>query len=117
MQRHDRSTCNLDLGRTAAGRFFEQFLNIMRYAIELPELGLEDKAARISGWHVDVDDVVVAGDVVAEVLLPGITFDVATVHSGKLVQIERPMDAVIATGDVLGWIETNDDNPSSFPDS
>ena len=94
----------------------------MRHAIQLPELGLEDKAARISGWLVDVDDVVVAGDVVAEVLLPGITFDVAATHSGKLVQIERPMDAIVATGDVLGWIDANDDDQpnhdeSSSPDS
>ena len=81
----------------------------MRQAITLPELGLEDVAARVGGWLVDLDDGIIAGDVVAEVLLPGITFDVAATHSGHLVEIAKMVDARVASGGVLGWIEVADD--------
>ena len=77
----------------------------MRHAIFLPEVGAENEPVRVSGWLADVGDTIIAGDIVAEVLLPGITFDVEATQSGQLVRIEKPIDALVASGDVLGWID------------
>lgn len=74
-------------------------------AIILPGLGAESEVIRISGWLIDVGDLVDEGDRVVEVSLPGITFDVAAPAAGMLVRIEKAYGAAVNAGDVLGWIE------------
>lgn len=80
----------------------------MTTAIVLPELGAGGEMIRLSGWLVEPGDTVVVGDRVAEVLVRGITFDVAAPETGVLTAIRTPLDAVVAPGDVLGWIETEE---------
>ena len=77
----------------------------MAVPIELPELGAENESVRVSSWLVDVGERVEAGERVVEVLLPGMTFDVAAPSAGVLTRIEKPLEAIVNTGDVLGWIE------------
>jgi len=72
--------------------------------VVLPDLGTETEI-RISSWLVDLGDYVEAGDRVAEVLMRGITFDVAASAAGILTEIVKPLDAVVRAGDTLGWIE------------
>jgi pyruvate/2-oxoglutarate dehydrogenase complex dihydrolipoamide acyltransferase (E2) component len=75
----------------------------VRAAIALPDLGTP--RATVSLWYVRVGDRVFEGDRVAEVLIPGATYDVQAPASGTLTeQSAFPSDA-LATGQTLGWIE------------
>jgi pyruvate/2-oxoglutarate dehydrogenase complex dihydrolipoamide acyltransferase (E2) component len=76
----------------------------MLLPVILPDLGTETEI-RVSSWLVDLGDRVEAGDRVAEVLMRGITFDVAATAAGVLTGIAKPLDAVVRPGDTLGWIE------------
>ncbi|MBY0455767.1 MAG: lipoyl domain-containing protein [Gemmataceae bacterium] len=76
-----------------------------RLPIVLPDLG--SPRTTFSLWHVRVGDRVHEGDRVAEVLIPGATFDVPAPVTGVLVeQVVRPNDP-LATGVVLGAIEAD----------
>jgi 2-oxoglutarate dehydrogenase E2 component (dihydrolipoamide succinyltransferase) len=77
-------------------------------AIVLPELGVREEV-RVSCWLVDPGQRVEVGDRVVEVLVRGMTFDVAAEQAGVLQRIEKPFDAPVAAGDVLGWIEETED--------
>jgi pyruvate/2-oxoglutarate dehydrogenase complex dihydrolipoamide acyltransferase (E2) component len=84
----------------------------MPIPIELPDIGAGDDAIYVSCWLVDPGEIVVAGDRVVEVLIKGITFDIAAPVSGILSRIEKPLDTRIVPGDILGWIESdNGDQP------
>jgi len=75
-----------------------------RYPITLPDLGTGGEVIRVSAWLVDIGQAVIAGDRVVEVLVPGITFDLEAGKTGELVEICRAVDAIVESGDVLGWI-------------
>jgi len=81
----------------------------MRTPLVLPELGAGDEELRVSCWLVDLGDAVGEGDRVVEILLDGVTFDVTAEKSGKITRIEKSLESVVRAGDVLGWIETEDD--------
>ena len=81
----------------------------MRIPIIVPNVGSGDETLRLSGWFIDVGDVVLAGDLVAEVLIPGVTFDIIAESSGRLVEIAKPVDTVTFKGDTLGWLDDADD--------
>jgi pyruvate/2-oxoglutarate dehydrogenase complex dihydrolipoamide acyltransferase (E2) component len=71
--------------------------------ITLPELG--DRRAVLSLWYVRPGDRVFEGDRVAEVLLPGATFDVPAPATGILAdRLALPNDPV-SPGQVLGMIQ------------
>jgi pyruvate/2-oxoglutarate dehydrogenase complex dihydrolipoamide acyltransferase (E2) component len=78
----------------------------MTAAIVLPDLGAGDDAIRVGCWLVEPGESVCEGDRLIELLLPGMTFDVAAPVSGVLARIECPFDATVRPGTVLGWIET-----------
>ena len=78
----------------------------MRIAIALPELGTD--RVTFSLWYVRAGERVVEGDRVAEVLIPGATVDVHAPATGTLAeQLTFPNDA-LAAGQVLGWIEAEE---------
>ncbi|MFO1019674.1 MAG: biotin/lipoyl-containing protein [Planctomycetales bacterium] len=79
----------------------------------VPELGAGQLPIRVSTWLVDLGDDVLAGDRVVELGLPGMTFDVSSPASGRLVRIEKYSDAAVHTGDCLGWLEQPE--PNSTP--
>ena len=76
----------------------------MATAIVLPELGAETPV-QIGCWLVEEGESVTLGDRMVEVRTRGMTFDVAAPVNGVLSHIEKPIDSVLQTGDVLGWIE------------
>ncbi|HXY32792.1 MAG TPA: lipoyl domain-containing protein [Planctomycetaceae bacterium] len=82
----------------------------MRVPLTLPDLGAGNEDLRVSCWLVDLGDAVDEGDRVVEILMDGVTFDVLAERSGTLTRIERPLDAVVRTGDVLGWLENREDS-------
>ena len=81
----------------------------MQSPVILPELGTGGETVRVSCWLVDLGDTVVAGDRIVEILLDGITFDVTAAQSGTVTRIERSLDSVVRSGDVLGWLETDEE--------
>jgi 2-oxoglutarate dehydrogenase E2 component (dihydrolipoamide succinyltransferase) len=83
----------------------------MRTPLTLPDLGVRDEELRVSCWLVDLGDAVDEGDRIIEILLDGITFDVLAERSGILARIDRPLDSVVRTGDVLGWLESDEEAP------
>jgi pyruvate/2-oxoglutarate dehydrogenase complex dihydrolipoamide acyltransferase (E2) component len=75
----------------------------VKTAIPLPDLGTPK--ATFSLWYVRPGDRVFEGDRVAEVLIPGATFDIDAPATGMLAeQLAFPQDA-LTPGHVLGWIE------------
>ena len=72
--------------------------------IRLPDLGLDEAPARISTWLTEPGESVLAGDRVVEVLVPGMTFDVAAPASGTLASVVKPVDSLVFAGDILGMI-------------
>lgn len=74
-----------------------------RVSIVLPELG--SPRATFSLWHVRVGDRVVEGDRVAEVLIPGLAFDVSAPASGRLAEASAAPNDPLTPGAVLGVID------------
>ena len=77
----------------------------MRIPIVVPELQIGTEPLRISGWLVDEGDHVVCGDLVAEVLISGVTFDILSESGGRLVQIAKPVDAAVLEREIIGWLD------------
>lgn len=78
-----------------------------RVSITLPDLGSE--RVSFSLWYVRLGDRVFEGDRVAEVLLPGATFDVPAPATGTLAErLALPTDPLSAS-QVLGMIEVAQD--------
>lgn len=78
----------------------------MRTPVTIPDLGAQAHPQRLSAWFVESGDLVEQGEPLLEVLISGVTCDVPAPCSGRLVGIEKGLDAPIAIGDVVGWIET-----------
>jgi pyruvate/2-oxoglutarate dehydrogenase complex dihydrolipoamide acyltransferase (E2) component len=79
----------------------------MRVPVRLPDLGTN--AVRFGLWLVEPGERVYEGDRLAEVLLPGASIDVAAPATGTLVErAVYPRDQV-AAGQVLGYVEAEDD--------
>ena len=74
-----------------------------RAAITLPDLGTE--RVTFSLWYVLPGDRVYEGDRVAEVLIPGATFDVSAPTSGVLVERTALPNDPPTPGQVLGIIQ------------
>jgi pyruvate/2-oxoglutarate dehydrogenase complex dihydrolipoamide acyltransferase (E2) component len=75
----------------------------------VPELG--SPRVTFSLWHVQVGDRVTEGDRIAEVLIPGVVFDVAAPVSGTLLARTVQPGDTLAARQVLGEIE-EDERPA-----
>lgn len=74
--------------------------------ITAPELGAE--RVTFSLWHVEAGDRVTEGDRVAELLIPGATFDIPAPATGRLTErTAQPGDA-LRVGEALGTIQEAD---------
>ena len=80
---------------------------VPRVPIVLPELGSE--RVRLSLWYVRAGDRVFEGDRVAEVLIPGATFDVAAPATGVLAERFAAPNDLLAPGHTLGAIEAENE--------
>ena len=72
--------------------------------VHVTDRGTEEAEIRVSCWFVEPGDVVETGDRIAELMLPGITFEVPSPLAGIVSGIERPAGTTVHVGDVLGWI-------------
>jgi 2-oxoglutarate dehydrogenase E2 component (dihydrolipoamide succinyltransferase) len=82
-----------------------------RHTLVLPELGLGSREASASLWLVDLGGEVTAGDRLLEVLAGSVTIDLPAPASGMLVEMLVSEDEVLAVGQPLAVIESDDDEP------
>ncbi len=75
--------------------------------IPCPDLG-SSEPLRVSGWLVDLGETVRAGDRLVELLLPGVTYDVAAPVTGRLVAVAAATNSTVRPGDPLGTIEVDE---------
>lgn len=80
----------------------------MAAPVILPDLGAGQNRMRVSSWFAEPGAEVEAGECLVEVLMSGMTFDVAAPFSGRLAKIERDVDAEVRAGDVVAWIDVAD---------
>lgn len=73
--------------------------------IRLPDLKTREEPIRVSTWLVDLGETVEPGERLVDVLIPGVSFAVASTAGGRLVKIECSTDSEVQPGDVLAWLE------------
>ena len=79
----------------------------MRSPILMPDVGAEAPALHL--WFAQPGDKVYAGDRLVELLLDGATFDIASPATGRLSEkTARPGECPVP-GQVLGWIDEDDE--------
>lgn len=76
-------------------------------AVTTPDLG-SPEPVRVSGWLVEVGETVRVGDRLVELLMPGVTYDVAAPATGRLIEADAAAGASVRPGDVLGTIEVDE---------
>jgi pyruvate/2-oxoglutarate dehydrogenase complex dihydrolipoamide acyltransferase (E2) component len=79
----------------------------MLVPVLVPDLGPGAETLRLSAWFFEPGDSVACGDSLYEVLISGVTCDVAAPRGGRLARITRSLDAQIAPGDIVAWIESD----------
>lgn len=77
-----------------------------RIAVRVPATGNSASVLTVSLWLVEIGEWVEAGDRVVELLIPGITWDVASPVAGQLDEIVSNAGARVRPGDVLGWLKS-----------
>ena len=77
----------------------------MRIPIEMPQLGYDQESARIEGWLKEIGEYVNRGEAVAEIETEKVTAELPALDSGRLVEIVQPAGAVVATGQVIGYLD------------
>jgi pyruvate/2-oxoglutarate dehydrogenase complex dihydrolipoamide acyltransferase (E2) component len=78
----------------------------VRVAVKLPDMGTP--RVTFSLWYVRPGDTVWEGDRLAEVLIPGATYDVPAPADGVLVEQQAFPNDHLVPGQVLGWIEAEE---------
>jgi 2-oxoglutarate dehydrogenase E2 component (dihydrolipoamide succinyltransferase) len=75
--------------------------------VRVPQFGAEGDEIRLTCWFVEVGEEVRSGERIAEVRIPGVTYDVTAPAGGVLSRIEVWNDALVVETMVLGWIEAD----------
>jgi pyruvate/2-oxoglutarate dehydrogenase complex dihydrolipoamide acyltransferase (E2) component len=73
--------------------------------VVVPDLGTAGEPVSLSAWFVEPGESVDAGEPLFEVALPGITCDVLATVSGRVGRLVKDIDALVAPGDVVAWVE------------
>jgi pyruvate/2-oxoglutarate dehydrogenase complex dihydrolipoamide acyltransferase (E2) component len=71
--------------------------------VRLPQLG--DPRAVLSAWYIRDGDRVCMGDRIAEVMIPGVTFDIPAPTTGQFRERSALPGDVLTLDHILGWIE------------
>ncbi|MBN73923.1 MAG: hypothetical protein CME32_32115 [Gimesia sp.] len=79
--------------------------------ITVPPLENQDQKLTVSLWLTRTGEPVNRGDRVVELLIPGVTFDVAAPCTGTLACCECRSGDEVHEGTVLGWIEPSEASP------
>ncbi len=76
-----------------------------RIAVEMPKLGYDMEAGKVSGWLKKVGDPVSRGDLIAEIETDKSTVEMEAVASGTLAEIVHDAGAEVAVGETIAWLE------------
>lgn len=71
----------------------------------MPQLGFDQESAKIESWLKEIGDVVQRGDAIAAIETEKVTAELPSLDSGTLVEIVQPAGAVVATGEVIGYLD------------
>jgi pyruvate/2-oxoglutarate dehydrogenase complex dihydrolipoamide acyltransferase (E2) component len=82
----------------------------MRVPLIVPEFDVGEELVRLGEWAVTPGDSVFAGECLTEFILPGLAVDLLAPASGQLIERTRQPEQRVYPGEVVGWIETGDDN-------
>lgn len=89
----------------------------MRVELGLPYLGIDfESGVTVSFWHVEEDEEFEAGEDLLEVTTNKATLNVPASQSGRLIEILAQEGAVVKKGDIVGIIETIEDNKNEVVD-
>jgi pyruvate/2-oxoglutarate dehydrogenase complex dihydrolipoamide acyltransferase (E2) component len=78
----------------------------MRIAVEMPNLGHDIETGKIVAWVKKIGDSVARGDVIAEVETEKVTMEVEAFDAGVLVEIVQDVDAEVAAGELMAYLES-----------
>jgi pyruvate/2-oxoglutarate dehydrogenase complex dihydrolipoamide acyltransferase (E2) component len=76
-----------------------------RIAVEMPKLGYDMEAGKVSGWLKKVGDQVSRGDLIAEIETDKSTVEMEALASGTLSEIVHEAGAEVAVGETIAWLE------------
>jgi len=77
-----------------------------RVAITVADLRLGNEPLRMGEWGVEPGDSVDAGEVLAELICPGLSLELPAPATGIVVELCRAPEQTVHVGDIVGWIET-----------
>lgn len=72
--------------------------------LKLTPIITPDCAGVLGSWQVEVGDELAEGEVVVELLIPGIVRDLYAPVSGRLVSILRGESSPVEAAETIGWI-------------
>lgn len=81
---------------------------VVRKPILMPKLGFDMEDGKILNWLVQVGGVVKRGDSILEVETDKTTLEVEALATGILVEVIHGADAVVAVGELIGYLEVPD---------
>jgi pyruvate/2-oxoglutarate dehydrogenase complex dihydrolipoamide acyltransferase (E2) component len=76
--------------------------------VHMPDLGARGAPMFVTVWFADLGDTLEKGESLLEAAISGVTCDVASPCGGRVMRIERDLDAEVIPGDIVCWIETPD---------
>jgi pyruvate dehydrogenase E2 component (dihydrolipoamide acetyltransferase) len=76
-----------------------------RIPIEMPKLGYDMEAGKVSGWIRKVGDKVARGDVIAEIETDKSTVEMEATASGTLAEIVHDAGDEVPVGETIAWLE------------
>lgn len=79
----------------------------------VPDVGASSEELRLCTWLVNLGEEIIEGDRIVELIIPGMTFDISSPVSGRVVRQERHPESIVKPGDRLGWIEPFAEDPGS----
>lgn len=80
----------------------------MDVPIVVPDVGINSPPAKVSCWLVELNEHVLEGDQVVELIVPGMTFDVSSPAQGAISKIECVEGSPILAGQTLGFVRVDD---------
>lgn len=77
----------------------------MRYPVVMPDLGLAETPMALSQWLVEIDDEVIEGEGLVEVIADSVAVSLPAEVSGVLSETLVVEDDALHVGQILGYIE------------
>ena len=83
--------------------------------ILLPDFGQADRPVRLCGWLVETGEAVTAGEPIAELLIPGLLYELNAPGSGRLRITQPSGDGGLTVGTCLGWVQPESNESGEAP--